>query len=77
MSINSSSVPAKILLYITFVVILTVGMREIAIILTTILFSVFAAMIFTLHIRWLKLKGISGGLSVLLVIFYLLLLSQS
>ena len=69
MSINSSSVPAKILVYITFVVILTIGMREIATILTPILFSVFAAMIFTLHIRWLKLKGIPGGLNVLLVIF--------
>ena len=68
MSINNSSVPARILLYITLVVILTVGMREIATILTTILFSIFAAMIFTPHIRWLKRKGIPGGLSVLLVI---------
>ena len=69
MSINSSSVPARILVYITLVVILTVGMREIATILTTILFSIFAALIFTPHIRWLKRKGIPGGLSVLLVIF--------
>ncbi len=69
MSINNSPVPARILLYITLVVILTVGMREIATILTTILFSIFAAMIFTPHIRWLKRKGIPGGLSVLLVIF--------
>ncbi len=43
-------------------------MREIATILTTILFSIFAALIFTPHIRWLKRKGIPGGLSVLLVI---------
>jgi len=42
-------------------------MREIAPILTPILFSVFVAMIFTPHIRWLKRKGISGGLSILLV----------
>jgi len=55
-------------MYSTFVVILTVGMREIAPILTTILFSVFAALILTPHIRWLKQKGIPGGLSVLLVI---------
>ena len=68
MSINNSSVPARILVYITLVVILTVGMREIATILTTILFSIFAAMIFTPHIRWLKRKGIPGVLSVLLVI---------
>ena len=46
MSINRSSLPARILVYSTFVVILTVGMREIAPILTTILFSVFAALIF-------------------------------
>ena len=68
MSINRSSLPARILVYSTFVVILTVGMREIAPILTTILFSVFAALIFTPHIRWLNSKGVSGGLSVLLVI---------
>jgi AI-2 transport protein TqsA len=68
MNINSSSVPARILVYSTFVVILTVGMKEIAPILTTILFSVFATLIFTPIVRWLKQKGIPGGLSVLLVI---------
>ncbi len=51
MSISSNYVPAKILVYITFVVILTAGMREIATILTTILFSVFVALIFTPPIR--------------------------
>jgi len=55
-------------LYSTFIVILTVGMRAIAPVLITITFSVFAALIFTPHIRWLKRKGIPGGLSVLLVI---------
>ena len=49
-------------------------MREIATILTTILFSIFAAMIFTPHIRWLKRKGIPGGLSVLLVIFLFIII---
>ena len=68
MNINRSSLPTKILVYSTFVVVLTIGMREIAPILTTILFSVFAALILTPHIRWLKQKGIPGGLSVLLVI---------
>lgn len=68
MSINSSSIPARILVYSTFIVILTVGMREIAPILITIIFSVFSALIFTPHIRWLKRKGIPGGLSVLFVI---------
>ncbi len=68
MNINSSSVPVRILVYSTFAVILTVGMREIAPILTTILFSIFAALIFTPLVRWLKRKGIPGGLSILLVI---------
>jgi len=68
MNVNSISVPAKILIYSTFAVILTVGMREIAPILTTILFSVFAALILTPLVRWLKHRGLSSGLSVLLVI---------
>ena len=67
MNINRSSLPANILVYSTFVVILTVGMRQITPILTPILFSVFAALILTPYIRWLKQKGVPGGLSVLLV----------
>jgi predicted PurR-regulated permease PerM len=66
MNINSNSVPGRILVYSTFDVILTLGIRELAPILTTILFSVFAALIFTPLIRWLNSKGVSGGLSVLL-----------
>ena len=65
---NSYSTPAKILLYSTAAVVLTIGMKTIAPILTTILFSIFAALIFTPLVRWLKRKGIPGGLSVLLVI---------
>ena len=68
MNINSSSVPARVLFYSTFAVILTVGMRVIAPILTTIFFSIFAALIFIPLVRWLKHKGIPSGLSVLLVI---------
>jgi predicted PurR-regulated permease PerM len=68
MNINNSSVPAKILVYSTVAVILTIGMREISAILTTILFSIFAALLFTPLVRWLKRKGIPGGLSVILVI---------
>jgi len=69
MNINSSSVPARILVYSTFAVILTIGMREIAPILTTVFFSVFAALIFIPLVRWFKRKGVPGGLSVLIVIF--------
>jgi predicted PurR-regulated permease PerM len=65
---NSYSTPAKILLYSTAAVVLTIGMKTIAPILTTVLFSIFAALIFTPLVRWLKRKGIPGGLSVLLVI---------
>ncbi len=69
MNINSSSVPVRLLVYSTLAVILTVGMREIAPILTTVLFSIFAALILTPLVRWLKRKGLSSGLSAFLVIF--------
>ncbi len=69
MNINSISVPSRILIYITLAVVLTVGMREIAPILTTILFSIFSALILTPLVRWLKGKGFSSGLSAFLVIF--------
>lgn len=68
MNINNNSPPAKILVYSTLAVILTVGMREIAPILTTVLFSIFAALILTPLVRWLKRKGFSSGLSVFIVI---------
>ena len=51
MNTNSSSVPARILVYTTFAIVLTVGMREIAPMLTTFFFSIFAALIFTPLVR--------------------------
>ncbi len=74
MNTNGSSIPAKILFYSTLAVILTLGMREIAPILTTIIFSIFVALLFTPLVRWLKKKGIPGGLSVILVILLLSLI---
>ncbi len=74
MKMNNSSVPARILVYSTFAVILTIGMKEISSILTTIFFSIFVALIFTPLIRWFKRKGIPGILSVLLVILLLTLI---
>lgn len=74
MDYNSSSIPVKILVYSTFAVVLTVGMREIAPILTILFLSIFIALIFTPLVRWLKRKGIPGGLSVILVIFLFLLI---
>ncbi len=74
MNTNSSSVPVRILVYSTFIVVLTVGMREIAPILTIIFLSIFIALIFTPIVRWLRRKGIPGGLSVLLVILLFVLI---
>lgn len=68
MNVNNSSIPAKILLYSTAAVILTIGMREIAPILTTIFFSIFAALIFTPFVHWLKRKRVPDALSILIVI---------
>ncbi|AKB54388.1 MULTISPECIES: AI-2E family transporter [Methanosarcina] len=68
MDIENQSIPARILLYSTAAVILTIGMREIASILTVFFFSVFIALILTPLVRWLKKKGIPGVLSVFLVI---------
>jgi predicted PurR-regulated permease PerM len=73
MEANSSSVPARILVYSTLAVVLTIGMREISPILTTVIYSVFIALLFTPLVRWLKQKGIPGGLSVILVISLLTL----
>ena len=61
MKINSGLVLARILIYSTFAVILTIGMREIAPILTTVFFSVFAALIL-IPCLWFKRKGVPEGL---------------
>lgn len=74
MKINRISVPAEILVYSTFAVILTIGMREISSILTTVFFSIFVALILTPPVRWFNRKGIPGVLSVLLVILLLTLI---
>jgi Predicted permease len=60
--------------YSTFAVILTIGMREISSILTTVFFSIFVALLFTPLVRWFKRKGIPGVLSVLLVFLLLALI---
>jgi predicted PurR-regulated permease PerM len=74
MEINKSSVPAKTLVYSTFAVILTIGMREISSILTIVFFSIFVALLFTPLVHWFKRKGISGILSVFLVFLLLALI---
>ena len=74
MNTNSNSVPVNILVYSTFAVVLTVGMREIAPIITIIFLSIFIALVFTPLVRWLNRKGIPGGLSVLMVVFLFILI---
>jgi len=67
---NTSSVPAKILIYSTATILLTLGMQAIASILIPIFFSVFAFLIFAPLVHWLQRKGIPGTLSVGLVILF-------
>lgn len=68
MNANSHSIPAKVLLYSTAAVILTIGMQQIATILVPVFFSIFAYLIFAPLVHWLQRKGIPGGVSVGLVI---------
>jgi predicted PurR-regulated permease PerM len=74
MNVNSGSMPAKILLYSTAAVILTIGMREISSILTIVFFSIFVALSFIPLVHWFKRKGIPGVLSVILVFLLLALI---
>ena len=45
MNTDNQSIPAKILLYSTAAVVLTIGMREIGSILTTLFLSLFVALL--------------------------------
>jgi AI-2 transport protein TqsA len=74
MEINRSSVPAQTLVYSTFAVILTIGMREISSILTIVFFSIFVALLFIPLVHWFKKKRISGVLSVFIVFLLLALI---
>lgn len=69
-NINTSTIstPAKILIYSTAAVLLTLGMRAISDILIPVFFALFAFMIFSPLVRWLMKKGVAGKVSVLLVI---------
>ena len=67
---NNSSTPAKILIYSTAAVLLTLGMKAISDILVPVFFALFAFLIFSPLVRWLMRKGVPGKVSVLLVIFF-------
>lgn len=65
---NTSSTPAKVLIYSTAAVLLTLGMKAISDILVPVFFALFAYLIFSPLVRWLMKKGVPGKVSVFLVI---------
>jgi len=67
---NTSSIPARILLFSTAAVLLTLGMKEIASVLVPVFFSLFAFLIFAPLVHWLQRKGVPGMVSVFLVILF-------
>ncbi|RXA21958.1 AI-2E family transporter [Methanosarcina sp. MSH10X1] len=69
-SINTSTIstPAKILIYSTAAVLLTLGMKAISDILVPVFFALFAFLIFSPLVHWLMRKGVPGKISVLVVI---------
>ncbi|MGB9928492.1 MAG: AI-2E family transporter [Methanosarcina sp.] len=75
METNDQSIPAKILLYSTAAVILTIGMREIGSILIPIFFSIFAFLIFSPLIYWLQRRGIPRPISIVLVILFFIIVA--
>lgn len=68
MSEYDHSVPARILLYSTAAIILTLGMQAISTILVPVFFSIFAYLIFAPLVHWLHRKGIPRTISVGIVI---------
>lgn len=67
---NTSSIPAKILLYSTAAVFLTLGMKAIATILVPVFYSLFVFLIFAPLVHLLQRKGVPGMVSVFLVILF-------
>lgn len=70
MNTSTISIPAKILIYSTAAVLLTLGMKAISTILVPVFFSIFAFLILAPLVRWLMRKGVPGKASVLLVILF-------
>ncbi|WP_292388563.1 AI-2E family transporter [Methanosarcina sp. UBA5] len=73
MDTENQSIPARILLYSTAAVILTIGMKEIGSILVPIFFSIFAFLIFYPLVHWLQRKHVPGSISVGLVILFFII----
>jgi len=70
---DAHSMPARILIYSTAAVILTIGMQQISTILVPIFFSIFAFLIFAPLVHWLQKKRVPGTISVGLVIFFFII----
>lgn len=75
MDTDTRSIPAKLLVYSTAAVILTIGMREIGGILIPIFFSIFAFLIFSPLIHWLQKRGVPGPVSIGLVILLFVIIA--
>ncbi|WP_094227690.1 AI-2E family transporter [Methanolobus psychrotolerans] len=71
---DTFSAPTKLLFVIVAVVLLTIGMREIASILIPILFSLFATLIFAPLIYKLQKRGVHPVISIALVILLFLVI---
>lgn len=67
---NISSTPAKVLIYSTAAVLLTLGMKAISTILLPVFFALFSFLIFAPLVRWLMSKRVPRTGSVLLVILF-------
>ncbi|MEL7663011.1 MAG: AI-2E family transporter [Methanosarcina mazei] len=65
---DAISTPARVLIYSTAAVLLTIGMKAISSILMPIFFSIFSYLIFAPLVRWLMRKRVPGKISVVLVI---------
>jgi len=70
MNESTHSIPARILIYSTAAVILTIGMQQISTILVPVFFSIFAYLIFAPLVHWLQRKGVPGAVSVGIVILF-------
>jgi len=76
-SMDNYPLPARILLYSTAVVILTIGMREISGILVPIFFSIFAFLIFAPLVNWFERRNVPGPISIGLVIAFFIIIATS
>lgn len=76
-SMDNYPLPARILLYSTAVVILTIGMREISGILVPIFFSIFAFLIFAPLVNWFERRNVPGTISIGLVIAFFIIIATS